>query len=177
MIMADVLMWALLISASYIVIVGYWMLSTAIFPALVARCEERLTERPVRTVIVGVFTYVPIMVLAAAVGKVPHPAVQLSALFLALATVTAALVGSAGMARRVGTGLVSARDEVEPWRRVWRGGLVLALTFLLPLVGWFLVLPLTLVSGFGALLLSRPKRAPRAVVVAEPETVPILATP
>jgi hypothetical protein len=46
-------------------------------------------------------------------------------------------------------------DEVQPWRRVLRGGGVLALLFAVPLLGWFAMLPLTLASGLGALFLPR----------------------
>jgi hypothetical protein len=60
---------------------------------------------------------------------------------------------------RIGAGLPSPTDEQQPWRRVLRGGILLALTFLLPIVGW-IVLPLwALVSGLGAFLLSL--RGPR----------------
>jgi hypothetical protein len=40
-------------------------------------------------------------------------------------------------------------DERQPWRRVLRGGAVLGLTFVLPLIGWFLVLPVSLLMGVG----------------------------
>ncbi len=62
------------------------------------------------------------------------------------------LVGSAGLCRRIGEGLASPTDEGRQWRRVQRGGIVLALTFPMPLFGWFVVLPVTLASGLGALL-------------------------
>jgi hypothetical protein len=68
-------------------------------------------------------------------------------------------VGSAGLVLRIGAGLPSFTDEQQPWRRVLRGGVLFSLTFLLPFVGW-IVLPIwTLVSGFGAFLLS--VRAPK----------------
>lgn len=51
-----------------------------------------------------------------------------------------------------------------PW--VLRGGIVLVPTLLVPLLGWFLLLPWTLVSGFGAALLAWRSRR-----VAAPATV------
>jgi hypothetical protein len=70
------------------------------------------------------------------------------------------LVGSAGLILRIGSGLPSPADEQQPWRRVLRGGILFALTFLLPIVGWF-VLPIwALVSGFGAFILSVKERKP-----------------
>jgi len=43
---------------------------------------------------------------------------------------------------------------------------VLSITFVLPVVGWFFVLPLTLASGLGAVIVSRWGR--RAAPVAPP---------
>ena len=60
----------------------------------------------------------------------------------------------------------SPTDASQPWRRVLRGGTVLTLTFLLPFVGWFLILPWTLISGFGA-----------AITSFKPATTPISLTP
>ncbi|MCC6143719.1 MAG: hypothetical protein IT368_07920, partial [Candidatus Hydrogenedentes bacterium] len=69
----------------------------------------------------------------------------------------AGLAGSTGLVRLIGLRLPSTHDTTAPWRRVLRGGTVLSLTFLLPGLGWFLVLPATLVSGIGALLLARER--------------------
>jgi hypothetical protein len=74
-----------------------------------------------------------------------------------------ALGGSGGFALRIGAGLALPLDEQAPWRRVLRGGTVLALCFLLPLVGWFLVLPWALVSGVGAAILATRHR-PRPLI-------------
>jgi hypothetical protein len=72
-----------------------------------------------------------------------------------------ALFGSSGLALRVGAGLSSPADGDQPWRRTLRGGVVLGGTFLLPFAGWFVVLPVALVSGFGvaaSVLYRRPWR-------------------
>ena len=174
MIMADVLMWALVLGAAYLIIVCYWLLATSLFAPHVARCRERYTGRPVRVTIAGLLTFVPLVVLAGVIGKVPHPAVRIVGLILGLSCVLVALFGSAGLAQRVGEGLPSHRDVREPWRRVRRGGLVLAITFFLPFLGWFLVLPWTLISGFGAFILALPRRERVAAVA--PETPPPIPT-
>ena len=70
--------------------------------------------------------------------------------------------GSTGLALRLGRGLASADDAQAPWRQVRRGGVVLALTFLL-----VITLPLVLIPGLGALILAlargkRPNATPNA---------------
>ncbi len=74
-------------------------------------------------------------------------------------------MGSAGLGDRIGVGLPSAGDATQPWRRLLRGGTVLSLTFLLPIVGWVGVLPWTLVSGVGAAVLAMRAHGPRTAAV------------
>jgi hypothetical protein len=175
MIMADVLLWALVLLASYIIIVCYWLLASSLLTQQVSRCRERYVTRPVRSFFAGLLTFVPILFLAGAIGKVPHPVIRVSALVIGLTCILIALFGSAGLAQRVGEGLPSSRDNREPWRRTWRGGLVLGITFFLPFIGWFVVLPVTLISGFGSFVLALPwweRRALKTAGVVEPPTLP-----
>ena len=51
---------------------------------------------------------------------------------------------------RIGRNLCAGADT---WQQALRGGVMLALVFITPLLGWFVVLPLGLASGFGAFLL------------------------
>ncbi|MDB4298332.1 hypothetical protein N9910_01190, partial [bacterium] len=62
--------------------------------------------------------------------------------------------GSAGLCQRMGQGLRKVDDEGQEWLGVKRGGTVLGLMMIFPVLGWFLVIPVTLLSGMGALFLS-----------------------
>jgi hypothetical protein len=64
------------------------------------------------------------------------------------------LFGSAGLCLRLGKGLVNPNDEGQPWLRVKRGGIVLGLMFIFPLLGWFFVFPVAFFSGIGAAFLA-----------------------
>jgi hypothetical protein len=168
MIMADVLTWFLIIAGVYLVLVCYWLSAVALFPGLVEACRARYA-RPLATTAVGLVVLAPLLVMGLAAAnaiKQPGPAgaVKISLLLLLLP----AFLGSAGLALRMGEGLRSPRDADQPWRRVLRGSLVLAPTFLLPFLGWFVVLPWTLISGFGAALLAL-RDARRAPVARVPE--------
>ena len=68
--------------------------------------------------------------------------------------VLSGLAGSSGLAAQIGAGLASPADQSQSWRRVLRGGIVLGLTFILPIAGWFLILPISLIMGCGAALRS-----------------------
>ena len=63
--------------------------------------------------------------------------------------------------------------RTPPWRRLLRGGMVLGLAFVMPFLGWFVLLPWSLASGLGALVLSRRAMAPvrrQAAIEAPPVT-------
>lgn len=84
-----------------------------------------------------------------------------------------ALAGSSGLALSIGAGLSAPDDTRRPWGRVLRGGSVLAGTFLLPFLGWFIVLPWVLASGLGTAVMTLASGAPSRSVA--DEAVPVKA--
>ena len=160
MIMADVLKYVLLVLGAIVVIVSYWLVSAALFPVVVDRARASYGLRPWRITGVGLLVAFPLLLLGAALlNGAPNGGLKVVGGVLAGVPFVLGLVGSAGLSERVGRGLVHADDTRSPWRRSLRGGAVLALTFLLPVVGWFVVLPWVLLSGCGAtVLVMRTKR-------------------
>jgi hypothetical protein len=153
MIMADVLKIVLLIVGALIVLVSYWLAAVSLAPTLVARARRRYESRALRTTTIGLLVGAPITALGIGLlTRAGVPLARLAGVVILSVVVIAALIGSAGLCDRIGAGLPSADDERHPWRRVLRGGIVLALLLLFPVVGWFIVLPLTLASGLGATL-------------------------
>jgi hypothetical protein len=159
MIMADILKIFLLIVGLLTVYVSYWLVAQALFPGLVDRARQHY-GKPVKITLIGLAVAILPVVIGGAISKLPNPVFKITGLTLLLIPALLGLIGSAGLVQRIGAGLPSPLDEQQPWRRVLRGGILLALTFLLPFVGWF-VLPIwALVSGFGAFLLSVRERKP-----------------
>jgi len=153
MFMADILKIFLIVVGLLTVYVSYWLVAQALFPGLVERAG-RYYAKPIKITLIGLLAAAIPFVVGAAISKLPNPVLKISGVTLMLAPALLGLMGSAGLVLRVGSGLPSPLDEQQPWRRVLRGGILLALTFLLPIVGW-IVLPLwALTSGFGAFLLS-----------------------
>ncbi|MDZ4860738.1 MAG: hypothetical protein SGI88_17320 [Candidatus Hydrogenedentes bacterium] len=154
MIMADVFKILFIILGTLITLVSYWLLFEALFKKMVKQASIEYEQHPLRATFVGLVSGAPLFgislaLLNSAAGLKFVGVVLLSVVLLV------GLVGSAGLARLVGARLASATDASFPWRRVLRGGIVLSITFVLPIVGWFIVLPLTLASGFGAVVVSR----------------------
>ena len=168
--LADVFTFLFVILGFIIVYVAYWLMAAGLFPRLVERCAERIGTGPVKSVIVGAVTLVPALVLGLTISnKSPNALVKIVGIGLALLAALAALFGSAGLALKIGRGLPSVRDAQEPWRIVMRGGIVLALTFVMPFLGTFLLMPFAFLVGAGALVLScLPARAAAPVVEAAP---------
>ncbi|MCC6771015.1 MAG: hypothetical protein IT360_07360, partial [Gemmatimonadaceae bacterium] len=151
MILADVLKYVFLVIGTLVVIVSYWLVTTALFPATVERTREAYGAHPVRITLVGTLCAIPLLLVGVALlSGAPNAVLKVVGGLLAALPVVLGLAGSAGLSDRVGRGLVHAEDGRTPWRRSLRGGVVLALTFLLPVIGWFVVLPWVLLSGCGA---------------------------
>ena len=144
-------MWFLLIAGTYVIFISYWLAAQALFPDLAERCRQRIKGAPARHVLLGLAWTVPTVVAGVALLNAPSAALKFAGATVLLLLVLAGLVGSSGLAAQIGFGLANPADEAQPWRRVLRGGAVLGLTFVFPLIGWFLVLPLSLILGVGAL--------------------------
>ena len=166
--LADVFTVVLVILGLLTVFVGWWLATAGLFPRTIEACADRLGEGPLKSGIVGLVCAVPIIVGASKMGQVsPNPAVKLLSVAIVILVILLAAAGTAGLALRIGRGLPAGRDANEPWRRVLRGGVVLAITY-----GTIVLLPLTLLAGLGALVqvwMSR-RRAPA------PEQIPAPAT-
>lgn len=157
MIVADILMWFLLIAGTYIVINGYWMTTQGLFPGFVDRCREQIRSSPFGALGFGLAATVPGIVAGVVMLRAASPVLKFAGATVLLLFILFGLMGSAGLAAQTGIGL-GFPDESTSWRRVWRGGLVLGLTFILPLIGWLLILPGTLIIGLGAAMRSLKRR-------------------
>lgn len=153
MIMADILKIFLIVVGVLTVYVTYWLVAQALFPAVVERARQHYAT-PTRITLIGLGAAALPVLLGAAISNLPNPLMKLIGVTMMVVPAMLGLVGSAGLALRIGAGLPSPADAAQPWRRVLRGGILLALTFLLPMVGWIVLTLWTLVSGFGAFLLS-----------------------
>ena len=151
---ANVLLWVFLTVAFYFVFLSHWLVSASLFPEFTEKCQEQY-RRPVIVTLVGLMATVVPIVAGVLITNVAPPALKWIGIAIASAPIIGGLFGSAGLARKVGVGMPTPIDEAQPWRRVLRGGSALALTFLLPLFGQFIVIPLVIASGVGAGLMAR----------------------
>lgn len=150
MIMADVFKILFLILGLLICSVSYWLIFAALFAPAVGRAQQALAARPVRVFLIGALSGVPLVLIGIALtANGAGPIKMVGVTFLMLLTTTA-LFGSTALARMVGQGLGNPQAPKPNGALILRGGAALSIACVLPLVGWFLLLPVILLTGFGA---------------------------
>src|SRR5690349_10594744 len=129
MIMADILKIFLIVVGILLIYVSYWLLVEALFPETVEGASRQYI-RPFKITAIGIGTALAPVILGLILSNLPNPLLKLLGITLLVVPALLGLVGSAGLTLRIGTGLRSPVDEAQPWRRVLRGGIVLACSFL-----------------------------------------------
>jgi hypothetical protein len=164
---------------AFLILLSHWLVAAGLFSKAVEKLADTYGSRPIRAALVGIFTYGPIQFLSLNAGKIGNGPLKFLVIIIGFATLLLALIGTSGLALRIGRNLSGGADL---WRQVLRGGVMLALVFITPLLGWFFMLPIGLASGFGAIILTRPWRRPAKVpqpaAVADTAPAPeVAATP
>lgn len=154
-----------LLAGLLVAMVGFFLLVFALWPAFAGRTRTCFTETPIRSVLLGAVVGGFFLALAAGLTNAASGGVKAMGVVLAAVTLAFGLAGAGGLAGRIGAGLARPSDEGQLWRQTLRGGVVLATTFLLPLLGWFLILPVAVFGGIGASLRSMfPRRHARTAL-------------
>ncbi len=166
-------------AALFLILLGHWAAVAGMWPKAARSFAGVYEQRPIRALIVGIFTYGPLIVLLLTSGNVPNPLYKIVALIGGLGALLLGFAGTSGLALRIGRNLSPGADL---WQQVLRGGVMLALVFITPFLGWLFLLHIGLASGFGAFILARPWKAKSAEPLAAPQPanpvpMPIPATP
>lgn len=157
-------------AAALLILLGHWVTSAGMFPKAAQSFADVYDRRPLRAVLVGVFTFGPLVLLLLSSAKIPSALVRTVVIVAGFGALLLAFIGSTGLALRIGRNLSAGSD---PWRQVLRGGVMLSLVFITPLLGWFFALPIGLASGFGAFLLAKPWKAREPLSDSVPASAPV----
>ena len=63
MILADILLWLLIISGGWLALTASWLTTFAIAPRFTEECQQRYTTHGIWAVLIGVMTLVPLSLL------------------------------------------------------------------------------------------------------------------
>ena len=163
MLMADTMAIFFIVLGFLLAIPGLWMMCRGLWPGAVARSQAVCERGLLRPFLVGAPAAIGVALAAAMLGNMATPGKIAATVWVCFFLVLASC-GAAGLATRIGAQLASPADAAQPWRATLRGCIVLELSYLLPILGWFGLLPISLTVGLGALLLALVRRPGRAAI-------------
>ena len=175
MLMADTVAILLAVVGFLLALQGLWLFCRAMWPNKVIAAATRCGRSPIKSFVAGVVVTLLMIVATAVVGQVGQPG-QMAAFGIVSLYVIFSGIGVAGLVTHMGQRLSSPTDDRRPWAATVRGGVVLNLVSVLPIVGWFVIFPASIVLGAGAatLALLWPRTARVAVL---PPTTGVYAPP
>ena len=162
-------------AAAFLVFLSHWLVAAGLFPQATRAFAAEYDLRPIRATLLGLVTYGPLFLLLLNSGNIGNGALKLLALVAGFGALLLGFIGSAGLAVRIGRNLST---DASLWQQGLRGGVMLALVFITPVLGSLFLMHIGLASGFGAVLLARPwkKKAPAPIPAPLVETAePVLS--
>jgi hypothetical protein len=132
---------------------GLWLLCRGLWPQTIAKAASTCRNGLVKPLMLGLPITI-VMIIAAKVLGSFGTAGKIGATILVCFYLIIANSGVAGLVTCIGERLPSPSDIGQPWRSTLRGGIVLELAYLLPILGWFVILPLSVTIGCGASLIA-----------------------
>jgi len=156
MLMADTMAIFFVILGLLLAFPGLWVLCRGLWPRAVAKAAAVCGKGLIKPFLAGL-PLTAVMIFAAAVLGNFGPAGKIAAVATVCLYLMIANCGVAGLVTVVGERLAGPSgniDSQQPWRATLRGGVALGLASLLPILGWFVILPAALIIGCGANLLS-----------------------
>lgn len=148
MLISTVLMWLLIGLAIALALPSIWLTAEALDPEGASRRRDRAAAGLLRNLLVGLLPAVAVFLLSAGLLRAARGAAGVFVLAGVGLVLIWALVGTGGLARLVGERLWPD-DTPTPRRTTACGGAVLVGCCLMPIFGWFGLLPLLLVTGLG----------------------------
>src|SRR5215813_12595265 len=166
MLMADTMAIFFVVLGLLLAFPGLWLLCRGLWPRAVTEAAAICGKGLIKPFVAGL----------------PVTVAMIFAVAVVCLYMTIANCGVAGLVTVVGERLASPVDSQQPWRATLRGGVALGLASLLPILGWFVIFPASVIVGCGASLISMLRAFAAAPVlpgqaVADPaETAELRAT-
>ena len=166
MLMADTMAIFFVILGVMLAFPGLWLLSRGLWPERVSDAAATCSKGLIKPFLVGLPLTGATILAVVLLSNVLGPMGKLAAVGLVCCYMVLAHAGIAGFATCIGERLASPADIERPWKATLRGGIVLELSFLLPILGWFVILPVSIIIGCGSAILSLFKFKRRATAPA-----------
>lgn len=136
-----------------------WLTFLALFPQSVTRTAHICQDKLWLSFVIGLPFAILLVICVGIFSKMPEGSGGIFSILCIAVFLLLANLGFAGLASTIGARLPSPRDLERPWLSTLRGGVLLELSFVVPIVGWFLLLPVSLLIGVGAFVRSICRRS------------------
>ncbi len=125
---------------------AWWLL----FPATVERARLRLDRTPWRCFWLGGVLIAMLVIPVVGLLMLPFGPAKFAGWALVALTLTASALGAAGLAAKMGDKIAARSSNPSPAGAFVRGAIALELAAIFPVIGWFILIPLTIVTSLGA---------------------------
>jgi hypothetical protein len=130
---------------------AWWLL----FPTHIERAGDRLENNPWRCLGIGTVALIPLVLVVSFFSALPLGLARFLGAVLGFGGLAFASLGASGIAGLMGRRLNQREgsETMSLWTFV-RGAIALELAAVFPLIGWFIMIPVSIVTAFGASLLA-----------------------
>ena len=137
----------LIISIAFPAMLTAWWL---LFPALITRAQTRIEKSLARSFWLGLVIVIALTIPIVILLALPFGPAKFIGWILIAASLALSSIGSAGIAAHLGERMKQAGNNYTSLSAFVRGSVVLELASFFPVLGWFFLLPLALITAFGA---------------------------
>ncbi|MGE0103926.1 MAG: hypothetical protein AB7H86_21890 [Blastocatellales bacterium] len=174
MLMADTMTVFFVILGLLLAFPALWLLARGLWPGTIGAARDLFERGLIGSFLAGAPAVLLIVFVTALVGRLGTPG-KIGAGALICFAIVYAGCGVSGLATMIGERLRGTDEREGGWRSTLLGGIILTLSWLLPVLGWFVILPISMTVGLGAVLRATGSRIRRRSVAAE--AIPVTAEP
>jgi len=137
----------LIISIAFPSMLAAWWL---LFPNLITRAQTRIEKSLAQSFWLGLVIVIAVSIPVVILMALPIGPAKFLGWILLAASLAFSSIGSAGIAAHLGERMKNAGNNYTPLSAFIRGAVILELATFFPVLGWFFIWPLTLITAFGA---------------------------
>lgn len=149
MVLADTMAIFFVVLGLIIALPALWLLCRGLWPDSVQHTTDLCHRGLFKSFLCGIPLTLTAFIGFGILSKLGSPGGVAAAGLLSVYVIYSS-VGIAGLVTAVGQKLPAPEDDSCPWKATRRGSIVLVLSYLLPFIGWFVILPSSLLIGCGA---------------------------
>ena len=148
----------LIISIAFPCMLTAWWL---LFPSLIRRAQTRVEKSLARSFWLGLLILIAVTIPIVILLALPIGPAKFAGWILLAASLMLSSIGSAGIAAHLGEQMKRAGNGFTPLGGFIRGAVILELAAFFPLLGWFFLWPLALITALGATIFALLNWMPR----------------